>query len=308
MLLDNFSYVTPHEGICQVQDVRPLTVSVCIPAHNEERIIAYTLKHILNSTLDKDFVLKDVTVVSDSTDNTNEFVKEFARLDQRVRLIESRKRLGLSGAINLFLENAESEIIVIIDADVFLKPDSMNALVRPFSRYVDVYATSGRKVPISSCVIVHAFWIVHHELCLLHPKLCSSIIAFRRGVVKKIPPFFGTPDTYLMSILEKKRLKVLYVPAAEGRTLEPNDLKGFIKQRKRIYIQHLFLKKCLSYDPPAFKPRFYIKSMIRAMLNDRKRRILSYLACALIELLSRLMGLLSFKKEWRESYLWEKVR
>jgi cellulose synthase/poly-beta-1,6-N-acetylglucosamine synthase-like glycosyltransferase len=287
--------------------VKPLSISVCIPAYNEERTIASVLRHVLDSKQDEHFVIKDVIIVSDSTDRTNDIVEKFEEEGSKVRLIKSRKRLGLSGAITLALENVKSDVVVIVDADVFLEPDCISNLVKPFYD-VNIYATSGRKIPISVCSIVHAFWNVHHELCLLHPKLCSSIMAFRNGIVNRIPRFFGTPDTYLMSVLEKRMLKVLYVPDAKGRTLEPNDLRGFIAQRKRIYIQHLFLKRCLGYNPPTFNPQLYVKALVRAILNDRIQRILDYLACALIELFSRLAGLLSFREKWQRSYLWEKVR
>lgn len=293
------------------RNIKPLSVSVCIPAYNEEMTIAHVLKRVLNNVTnltDDHFTFKDIIVVSESVDKTNEIVEGFIKLNPRVRLILSHKRLGLSGAISIAIKNAKSNIIVIVDADVFLKPYSISALIQPFNSNINVYATSGRKIPISNCAIVHTFWSIHHELCLIYPKLCSSIMAFRTEMVNGIPQFFGTPDTYLMSLLEKRGLKVVYVPDAKGETLEPNDLRGFIAQRKRIYIQHLFLKKCLGYNPPAFKFRLYIIALIKAMLNDRMYRALNYLACALIELYSRLIGLFVYRKEWRKSHFWEKVR
>ena len=288
--------------------VKPLSISICIPAYNEERTIASVLRRILNSKQDEHFVIKDIIVVSDSTDRTNDTVESLMRKGLNVRLIKSRKRLGLSGAINLFLENVKSDVVVIVDADVFLEPDSISNLVKPFYEDVNICATSGRKIPISVCPIVLAFWNVHHELCLLYPKLCSSIMAFRNGIIDRIPRIFGTPDTYIMSVLEKKGLRILYCPNAKGRTLEPNNLGGLIAQRKRIYIQHLVLEKMLKYRPVAFKPQLYLRALLKALLNDRKAEMLNYLICAVVEIFSRLLGLWTFRNEWLSSNTWEKVR
>jgi len=296
----------------QIHDTfKPLTVSICVPAYNEEKSIAYVLKRVLNAAnnvSNKNFIVKDVVVVSESTDRTNEIVREFGNLDPRVKLLESRKRLGLSGAITLFLKRTKSDVVVIIDADVFLSPNALRALLLPFYKEPRLYATSGRKTPISRSSIVRAFWRIHHELCLLRPKLCSSIMAFRSGIIKEIPRIFGTPDTYIQSVLERKGLHILYVPTAEGQTLEPNTIRGFIAQRERIYVQHLLLEETLNYRPPAFNPQLYLTALIRALLNDRKTKALDYLACATLELFSRLLGLWRFKKEYLKSYVWEKVR
>jgi len=288
------------------RDTQPLSVSVCIPAYNEEKTIFMCLKCITTSII-KHFRLKDVVVVSDSTDRTNEIVERFIKLDSRIKLISNSRRLGLSRAISIAVKNTKSDVIVVIDADVFLKPCSIDALIRPFYNNINVYATTGRKIPISECSIVHAFWNIHHELCLIHPKLCSSIMAFRRELVCEIPQYFGTPDTFLMMLLEKRGLRVAYVASAEGKTLEPNSLRSFMAQRKRIYIQHLFLKKISGYNPPAFRFSLYAKALAKAILKD-KGRILDYLACTLIEFFARLLGLFAFRKEWEKSYLWEKVR
>jgi cellulose synthase/poly-beta-1,6-N-acetylglucosamine synthase-like glycosyltransferase len=290
---------------------KPLTVSICIPAYNEEKSIAYVLKRVLNTVNNvgnKDFMVENVVVVSESTDRTNEIVREFGKLDTRVKLLEGHKRLGLSGAISLFLKRIKSDVIVVIDADVFLSPNSLRALLLPFRKWLEVYATSGRKIPISNSPMVHAFWKVHHELCLLRPKLCSSIIAFRGGIIKEIPRIFGTPDTYIQAVLERKGLRILYVPQARGLTLEPNTIRGFIAQRRRIYIQHLLLEKALRYRPPAFNPQLYLVALVRALLNDRKTKALNYLACAILEFFGRLLGLWRFRREYHKSYVWEKVR
>jgi cellulose synthase/poly-beta-1,6-N-acetylglucosamine synthase-like glycosyltransferase len=285
-----------------------LQVSVGIPACNEEKNIREVLKRIVNQKIHDSVRIKEIIVVSESEDRTNEIVRNLAREDPRIKLFESARRLGISNAINTFLENARGDILVVVEADTFLEPESIRNLVEPICKKTDVYATSGRKIPISRCSIVRAFWNVHHEFCLIYPKLCGSIMAFRRNIKDEVPRTFFTPDTYTTMVLVKKRLRIVYVPNAKGWTLEPNNLRDFIKQRKRNYILHLMLKRLLKCKPPALQIRLYVKALFNAISNDKKAKVLDYFACAFVEFLSRLLGLIKFRDEWSRCYIWKKVR
>ena len=68
------------------------TVTIGIPAYNEEANIGVLLRAIVKQR-ETDFVLKKIIVVSDkSTDNTANEVKKIK--DSRIKLIENRVRRG----------------------------------------------------------------------------------------------------------------------------------------------------------------------------------------------------------------------
>ena len=101
-------------------------VSVILAAYNEEQIIGRTLRSVLAST----YPLTEVIVMNDgSSDRTSEEVREIARYDSRIHLIEQHNT-GKAAALNAGLSYASSEIIVTLDADTLLAPETVARLVR----------------------------------------------------------------------------------------------------------------------------------------------------------------------------------
>jgi peptidoglycan-N-acetylglucosamine deacetylase len=101
-------------------------VSVVLAAYNEERIIERTLRSVLASK----HPLAEVIVVNDgSSDRTAEKVREVALQDSRVHIVE-QENTGKAGALNAGLHRASSEIIVTLDADTLLTPETIGRLVR----------------------------------------------------------------------------------------------------------------------------------------------------------------------------------
>lgn len=105
------------------------TVTVLIPAYNEEEHIAAKLANSL--TLDYPADRLEVVVVSDgSTDRTEEIVKRSN--DPRIRLLPL-PRLGKAAALNEAARKARGEILVLTDANALLASDCLLQLVEPFS-------------------------------------------------------------------------------------------------------------------------------------------------------------------------------
>ncbi|HET9561610.1 MAG TPA: glycosyltransferase, partial [Propionibacteriaceae bacterium] len=101
-------------------------VSVVLAAYNEEQIIDRTLRSVLASK----HPLAEVIVVNDgSSDRTAEKVLEVAEHDPRVHLVQQHNT-GKAGALNAGLGKASSEIIVTLDADTLLTPETIARLVR----------------------------------------------------------------------------------------------------------------------------------------------------------------------------------
>ncbi|GKV66524.1 MULTISPECIES: glycosyltransferase [unclassified Sporosarcina] len=95
------------------------TVSVFIPAHNEEVVIGQTLKAMARLYYPKDKL--DIIVINDnSSDRTGEIAQSFAEKYPFIRLIETtppNRGIGKSSALNEALAQSEGEVIVVYDAD-----------------------------------------------------------------------------------------------------------------------------------------------------------------------------------------------
>src|SRR5438477_7703051 len=107
----------------------PPSVTVLIPAHNEERVIVQTITSVLASDL-KD--LRIIVVNDGSADRTGELLDENFSRQPRVRIIHQVNR-GKAAALNLAMSLADTDIVVTIDADTEIEPDAISKLVRHFS-------------------------------------------------------------------------------------------------------------------------------------------------------------------------------
>ena len=107
----------------------PPSVTVLIPAHNEEKVIEQTISSVLASDLPD---LRVVVVNDGSTDRTRELLDEHFGQDPRVRLIHQVNR-GKAAALHLATSLADTEIVVTIDADTEVEPDAIRKLLRHFS-------------------------------------------------------------------------------------------------------------------------------------------------------------------------------
>ncbi len=105
------------------------SVSVLIPAYNEEGVIVQTV----NSVLASDYPAMQVIVVNDgSTDETGALLDTHFGDDPRVQIIHQVNR-GKAAALNNAMGQAKTEIVVTIDADTEIETDAIRQLMRHFS-------------------------------------------------------------------------------------------------------------------------------------------------------------------------------
>lgn len=94
------------------------TYSIIVPMYNEQEVIKLTyvqLTETLNS-LDEHYEL--VFVNDGSYDETANIVKELAKQDSQVKLVNFSRNFGHQIAITAGLEYAEGQAIIVIDADL----------------------------------------------------------------------------------------------------------------------------------------------------------------------------------------------
>ncbi|OLB34868.1 MAG: hypothetical protein AUH11_16760 [Acidobacteria bacterium 13_2_20CM_57_17] len=107
----------------------PPSVTVLIPAHNEQSVIVQTVESVLLSDLKG---LHIIVVNDGSTDRTRDLLDENFSREPRVRIIHQVNR-GKAAALNVAMSLANTDIVVTIDADTEIEPDAISKLVRHFS-------------------------------------------------------------------------------------------------------------------------------------------------------------------------------
>lgn len=132
-------------GISVKGEVSWPTVSISIPAFNEEDTIGATLDSLLE--LDYPSDLLQILVVSDaSTDRTDEIVEGYA--DRGVELLRVSQRAGKTAAENAAATHLTGEIVVNTDATIRIPPQSLKPLIEAFAD-PEVGVASGRDISVA---------------------------------------------------------------------------------------------------------------------------------------------------------------
>lgn len=115
-------------------------VSLIISVYNEETVLSDKLINSL--LLDYPRELFEVIVVSDgSTDGTEEIARSFA--DRGVILKSYQGRIGKTACLNQAIADLSSDIVIFSDANSMYPPNTVRALVAPFSDPKVGFVTGG---------------------------------------------------------------------------------------------------------------------------------------------------------------------
>lgn len=106
------------------------SLTVLVPAHNEENFIAEKIENLL--TQDYPVELLDIIIGSDnSTDRTNEIVLSYS--DQGIQLREFNTRHGKQGVIDAIVPGLQTEVVVMSDANVLFAKDALYQLAKEYA-------------------------------------------------------------------------------------------------------------------------------------------------------------------------------
>lgn len=102
-------------------------VSVIIPTYNVEKYIDICLGALLIQSFN-DF---EILCIDDcSTDNTLQIIKQYAKLDERVKIIPNTVKGGPDVLRGVGIQNAQSPYCVFVDADDFFSPFMLEKYVK----------------------------------------------------------------------------------------------------------------------------------------------------------------------------------
>jgi cellulose synthase/poly-beta-1,6-N-acetylglucosamine synthase-like glycosyltransferase len=237
---------------CRIQKKRmegqTPSVSVLIPAWNEEVGIVKTIASVLNTEYPR---LQIVVINDGSTDGTHERVTRFiADYDRTAHTGAEIKYLdlpngGKARAMNRALTYAEGEIVITIDADSVMAPDAITNMVRHFDD-PSVGGVAGnvivgnRQKPIEwmqQMEYLYGFFFKRADALFNAVYIIGgAAAAYRRNVLLGMGGFdhsIITEDIEMSTRLLSHGYKTRYACDAVVYTEGPSDLKGLCSQRLR---------------------------------------------------------------------------
>lgn len=126
---------------------RTSTISIGIPAFNEEANIAHLLKALIGDT-SKDVKLLEVIVASDgSTDKTVTRVRSVK--DGRIVLLARKDRRGIVYTQNEIVKLARGNILVLLDADVMpVESNFLDRITKPIRENKQIGVVGAETIPL----------------------------------------------------------------------------------------------------------------------------------------------------------------
>ena len=218
------------------------SVTVLIPAYNEERNIENTLR----AATSIDYPEYEVVVVDDaSTDRTAEIIIHYVNRG-KVRLIRKLVNEGKAMALNDAIPCTNGEILLIIDADASPDPDILKYMV-PHFRFPRVAAVTGNpRVANRKTLLGKLQSIEFTSIISLQRRaqrvwgrimtMSGVVGAFRRSAlidVGQFSPEMATEDIDLTWKLHLRHYEVRYEARALVWMRVPQSLPGLWKQRRR---------------------------------------------------------------------------
>jgi len=114
------------------------TLSVVIPCHNEEAVVAATHERLVRILPDTGMAFEIIYVDDGSRDGTLARLEAIAARDSRARVIELSRNFGQQAAMSAGLDAACGDAVVIIDADLQDPPEVIPEMVARWRDGVDV--------------------------------------------------------------------------------------------------------------------------------------------------------------------------
>lgn len=244
--------------------------TILIPAHNEEKVIDFTIESMLNLDYPKN-KLKIIIINDGSTDNTKMKVEKYLNANPHLCLFDVPEGLGGKGksrALNSALSQVDSDVIAIYDADNTPDKNSLKYLVSQLIQHKELGAVLGKFRTVNKSHNLLTKFINIETLSF------QSMLQAGRWQINNIATLPGTnyvmwthlikslngwdeealtEDSELSIRIYQKGYKIKFIPYAITYEQEPQEWKVWIRQRLRwVRGNHYVLAKFFK-QIPSFK-------------------------------------------------------
>lgn len=217
-------------------------VTVLVPAHNEQAVIARSVAAMLQL----DYPAFEVIVIDDgSTDATTAALRPLMA-DTRLRLVSKRQNEGKAMALNDALPLANGSLLLCLDADAEPDAQLLRWMVPHFDSARVAAVTGNPRVRNTDTALARLQAIEFSSIISLLRRaqrvwgrvvtVSGVVVGFRRDAVVDVggfSPDMPTEDIELTWKLQKRHYDVRYEPRAICWMTVPQSWRGLLHQRLR---------------------------------------------------------------------------
>lgn len=221
------------------------SVTVAIPAYNEENNIGHLLRQIATQK-ENEIRIVEILVYSDgSSDQTVSSAR--AVQDERIRVIDGGLRKGVNAALNVLVRQAKGDFLALLNADIVLaNPACIEEMVAPLLQDSTIGLSSAvvDSLPAKTYFervmkVSHTFKLAMYEASFPTgdtPYLCHGRArSFSRSFYEKISwPEQCPEDSYSYFFAQAEGYGFVYTRSAKIFFRSPATFADFSKQSHRF--------------------------------------------------------------------------
>lgn len=219
-------------------------VSVAIPAFNEEETVTKTIQSLVDLDYPKEKL--EIIVVNDgSTDKTREIVKDFIKNSNYNITLINQENHGKWHALNQALDITNGEFFACLDADSFVKEDTLKKMLPHFKEKNVGAVLPLLKIKDPKNILQKIQWY-EYIINMFYKRLLSHLNCihvapgpfsiYRKKIIKDLGGFrkgHYTEDLEMGLRLQKHNYRLVQLMDAEVYTYTPDNMKSLYRQRMR---------------------------------------------------------------------------
>lgn len=224
------------------------SVSVVIPAYNEEKTIRPTIKSVLNLKYPRDKL--EIIIINDgSTDKTSEIAEKMIRENKKFNIILiNQKNMGKGAALNIGIKKSKNKFFICLDADSSVEKNALIKMLPHFKNKNTAAVLPTLKVKKPKNIIQKMQWY-EYLINMFYKELMSRLNSvhvapgpfsiYRKNILKKVGGFDEnnnlTEDLEMTLRLQSHNYEIVQLLDTEVKTVAPDNIRDLYKQRNRWY-------------------------------------------------------------------------
>ena len=219
-------------------------ISILLSAYNNED----TIDDAVNSILNQNGINLELLICDDSsTDSTLEKLLNLESTDNRIKIIQNVKNIGLTKSLNKLIAISKGSLIARQDADDISLPNRLQTQVN-FLNSNNLDACTTRAINIQQGSITpNFFYYVPYKLTMkIKNPFIHGTLMIKKSVLNKLgnynEKFKYSQDYKLMSDLieSKYKIKIINTPLYKLNTV--NNISSNKKKKNKNIMQNVFVK------------------------------------------------------------------
>ncbi|RLD50551.1 MAG: glycosyl transferase [Bacteroidetes bacterium] len=243
-------------------------VSIIMPVYNAEEYVSFAIESVLSQT----YGLFEFIIIDDcSTDKTSKIIGNYAKNDNRIKVIKNSKNLKIVKSLNIGLRAAKYKFIARIDADDIWVNNKLEIQLKEFELNNNLYLLGTAKTLIDSSgqkiASVEKPIFKYSEIksnILKYNLFCHSSVMYRKEIIDIVGYYnekYKNSEDYEYWIRIIKDLHTEILPQKLVFYRITDNMVSLTKRKQQYY--YVIKAKLLGFKLYGFK-----FSYLKYILND----------------------------------------